>query len=139
MTEIEMTQAASRQCRILVVDDEPIVCDSIRMLLSFEGHRVRTANSGEDALAMFTPGEIDVLITDYAMPGMQGSELASAIRKRVPGLPVILVTAYAEMLESWGADLSDVDRVVSKPFRLEDLRDALAEMPAPVAEDPPAH
>ena len=113
--------------RILVVDDEPIVCDSIRMLLAFDGHAVRTANSAEQALSVFKSDQFDVLITDYAMPGMKGSELATEIRKQAPNLPVVLVTAYAEMLSSWGADLSNVDCVVSKPFRLETLRNSLAE------------
>lgn len=124
-----MTTSTVRKSRILVVDDEPIVCDSIRMLLTFEGHAVKTASSAEEALEIFDPGDIDILITDYAMPGLKGSQLATAIRRRAPGLPVILVTAYAEMLDSWGADLSDVDCVVSKPFRLEDLRQALVDAP----------
>ncbi|MCU0787035.1 MAG: response regulator [Verrucomicrobia bacterium] len=113
--------------RILVVDDEPIVCDSIRMLLAFDGHTVSTANSAEQALSVFKPDQFDALITDYAMPGMKGSELATEIRRQAPDLPVLLVTAYAEMLSSWGADLSNVDCVVSKPFRLEVLRNSLAD------------
>lgn len=115
------------QSRILVVDDEPIVCDSIRMLLTFDGHSVRMARNAQEALEIFEPSEIDILITDYAMPGMSGAELATAIRRISPDLRVILVTAYAEMLDSWGADLSNVDCVVSKPFRLQDLRRALSD------------
>ena len=121
-----MTTSQRRPLRILVVDDEAIVCDSIKLLLLFEGHDVRTANSAEEALEAFHPGQTDILMTDYAMPGAQGTELARAIRGQAPGLPVIMVTAYADMLESCGADLSNVDCVVSKPFRLEDLRQALA-------------
>jgi CheY-like chemotaxis protein len=124
-----MTKSTIRHSRILVVDDDPFVGDSIRMLLTFDGHAVTTAINAEEALRRFDPGEIDVLITDYAMPGMVGAELAKAVRRRAPGLPVILVTAYAEMLDSWGADLSEVDCVVSKPFRLEDLRRALGKVP----------
>jgi CheY-like chemotaxis protein len=122
-----MTISRINPSRILVVDDEPFVCESIRMLLSFEGHSVTTAHTAEEALRIFSPQEFDVLITDYAMPGMQGSELAAEIREQAPGLPVLLVTAYADMLDSWGADLSSVDCVVSKPFRLEGLRKALAD------------
>lgn len=122
-----MTIPRIKPSRILVVDDEPIVCDSIRMLMVFEGHSVTTAQSAEEALRVFDPERCDALITDYAMPGIAGSDLATEIRRRAPGLPVVLVTAYAEMLDSWGADLSNVDCVVSKPFRLDDLRVALAE------------
>ena len=109
------------------MDDEPIVCDSIRMLLSFDGHTIRTARNAAEALEVFDPDGVDVLITDYAMPGMSGAQLAIALRDRAPGIRVILVTAYAEMLDSWGADLSQVDCVVSKPFRFEDLRRALTD------------
>jgi len=125
-----MTTPQRRQSRILVVDDEQIVCDSIRMLLTFDGHRVQTASSAEEALKVFDPAATDILITDYAMPGMSGAQLATALRQRAPHLPVLLVTAYAEMLDSWGADLSDVYCVISKPFRLDDLRRALADIPA---------
>ena len=113
--------------RILVVDDEPIVCDSIRWLLSYEGYAVTTARSADEASDLLSQHHFDVLITDYAMPGMSGAELALEVRKRLPKLPVILVTAYAEMLGAWGADLSAVDCVVSKPFRLEHLRKALTD------------
>lgn len=123
--QTDMTTSKGNQLRILVVDDETIVCDSIRMLLKFDGHAVQTANTGREALGIFNPAEVDVLITDYSMPGMSGAELATALRHQTPHLPVILVTAYAEMLDSWGADLSSVDCVVSKPFRLEDLRRVL--------------
>lgn len=111
------------------MDDEPIVCDSIRMLLEFEGHSVVTANRADEAGELFDPGQFDVLVTDYAMPGAQGTELACQLRQRAPQLHVILVTAYAEMLQAWGADLSGVDSVICKPFRLEALRKALAAVP----------
>jgi len=130
-----MSKSTVRQSRILVVDDEPFVCDSIQMLLTFDGHAVKTANNAAKALEIFDPSKFDLLITDYAMPGMQGTELAKAIRQIAPGLPVILVTAYAEMLDSWQADLSEIDCVVSKPFRLEDLRQAVLRAPTRVATD----
>lgn len=127
-TETNTLGSKQRRYRILVVDDEPIVCDSIRMLLTFDGHSVRTAKSAKEALEVFDPSTVDLLITDYAMPGLPGTALAMTIRKTAPHLPVIMITAYAEMLEAWGADLDHVDRIVSKPFRLEDLRQALAEV-----------
>jgi CheY-like chemotaxis protein len=111
-----------RGLRSLVVDDEAIVCDSIRMLLSFHGHKVNTASSGQEALTRFEVSDFDLVITDYAMPGMPGTDLACAVHQRAPHLPVVLVTAYAEMLGSWGADLSHVHHVLAKPFRWDDLR-----------------
>jgi CheY-like chemotaxis protein len=114
--------------RILVVDDEPFVCDAVKMMLMFDGHDVETANNGPDALALFGKGKYDVVITDFAMPVMKGDELAATIKSRAPGQPVVMITAYAEMLQSSGNPLSGVDHIVSKPFLLENLREALVKV-----------
>jgi CheY-like chemotaxis protein len=111
--------------RILVVDDEPYVCDAVRMMLAFDGHQVETASCGKDALALFGKGKYDVVITDYAMPAMKGDELAASIKALSPGQPVVLITAYAEMLRSSENPLKGVDFIVSKPFLLENLREAI--------------
>ncbi len=111
--------------KILVVDDEPYVCDAVRMMLAFDGHEVETAASGKDALALFSPGKYDLVITDYAMPAMKGDELAAAVKSRAPNQPVVLITAYAEMLKSSDNPLPGVDFIVSKPFLLENLREAV--------------
>jgi CheY-like chemotaxis protein len=114
--------------RILVVDDEPFVCDAVKMMLLFDGHQVQTANSGKEAMALFEKGKFDVVITDFAMPGMKGDELAAAIKVRAPDQPVVMITAYAEMLRSSGNPLAGVDSVISKPFLLETLREAIAKV-----------
>src|SRR5436190_620888 len=112
--------------RILVVDDEPFVCDAVKMMLNFDGHVVETAHSGQEALVLFDKGKFDLVITDYAMPNMKGDELAAAIKARAPKQPVVMITAYAEMLQSSGNPLTGVDFVISKPFLLENLREAIA-------------
>src|ERR1043166_8878305 len=112
--------------RILVVDDEPFVCDAVKMMLEFDGHQVQTAGSGKDALAAFEKAKFDLVITDFSMPGMKGNELATEIKARVPGQPVVMITAYAEMLTANNTPLTAVDSVISKPFLLEDLRAAIA-------------
>lgn len=111
--------------RILVVDDEPYVCDAVRMMLAFDGHQVETSGSGKQALALFSKGKYDLVITDYAMPGMKGDELATAIKAVAPDQPIVLITAYAEMLKSDETPLTGVDYIVSKPFLLENLREAI--------------
>lgn len=112
--------------RILVVDDEPFVCDAVKMMLAFDGHEVVTANDGREALSIFEKGKFDLVITDFAMPGMKGDELASAIKSRAPGQPVVMITAYAEMLQSSGKRMPGVDFLISKPFLLEHLREAIS-------------
>src|SRR5712675_2488008 len=116
------------QKRILVVDDEPFVCDAVKMMLNFDGHVVETANNGKEALALFDKGKFDLVITDFAMPNMKGDELAAAIKARAPNQPVVMITAYAEMLQSSGNPLKGVDFVISKPFLLENLREAIAKV-----------
>jgi DNA-binding NtrC family response regulator len=120
-----MSKPAIAPRNILVVDDEPYVCDAVRMMLAFDGHHVETAANGRAALAMFAKDKFDVVITDYAMPGMKGDELAVAIKSLAPEQPVVLITAYAEMLKSEATPLRAVDFIVGKPFLLENLREAI--------------
>ena len=120
--------AAIPKRRILVIDDEPFVCDAVKMMLMFDGHSVETASSGQEALAMFEAGKFDVVITDYAMPAMKGDELALAIKAKAPSQPVVMITAYAEMIQASGNPLTGVDAVISKPFLLENLREAIAKV-----------
>ena len=110
------------------MDDEPFVCDAVKMMLNFDGHVVETANSAQDALAMFDQGKFDLVITDFAMPNMKGDELAAAIKARAPKQPIVMITAYAEMLQASGNPLPGVDFVISKPFLLEDLRQAISKV-----------
>jgi CheY-like chemotaxis protein len=114
--------------RILVVDDEPFVCDAVRMMLAFDGHEVMTAYSGKEALALLDKQPFDLVITDFAMPAMKGDELATVIKARSPSQPILMITAYAEMLQSSGTKLSGVDCVIGKPFLLEHLREALVKL-----------
>ena len=117
-----------------MVDDEPFVCDAVKMMLTFDGHIVETANNGREALQMFQEGKFDLVITDFAMPSMKGDELAAAIKARSPKQPVVMITAYAEMLQAGGNPLTGVDFIISKPFLLENLREAIAK----VTPDEPA-
>jgi CheY-like chemotaxis protein len=106
--------------RILVVDDEPFVCESIRMLLAHDGHEVETAQGGEEALAKYDPARFDLIFTDFSMPGMKGDQLATAIKEKKPARPVVMLTAFPPPIVPAAVDL-----VVTKPFLLQTLRDAL--------------
>lgn len=107
-------------CRILVVDDEALICESIRLLLAYDGHRVETAGSGEEALKRFAAEEFDVVFTDFCMPGMKGDELAAQIKNRSPDKPVILLTAFPPSYH-----VPAIDLVITKPFYLSTLREAI--------------
>ena len=123
-----MSDRSTPKCRILVVDDEPFVCDALKMMLAFDGHQVQTASNGKEALGMFEDGRFDLVITDFEMPAMKGDELAAAIKKISPGQPVVMVTAYAEMLQTTHGKMPGVDMIIGKPYLLDSLRQAIAKV-----------
>jgi len=102
------------------------------MMLAFDGHSVETASCAKEALAIFDKAKFDLVITDFAMPAMKGDELALAIKARNPLQPVVMITAYAEMLQSTRSSIPGVDFIISKPFLLENLREAISRV-TPVA------
>src|SRR3954466_8114798 len=106
--------------RILVVDDEPFVCEAVKMMLAYDGHAVETAGSGDEALAKYHPTLFDLVITDYSMEGMKGDQLAHALKQIAPTKPVILLTAFPPAKKPAAIDL-----VLTKPFYFETLRGAL--------------
>ncbi len=105
--------------RILVVDDDAAARNVLKLLLLLDGHMVFEAESGQEACWLFTPGEFDLVITDYAMPGMNGDELARTLRCLVPSQPIIMLSAFVGNLLS---DDNPVDAILGKPFTLTDLR-----------------
>jgi len=113
------------QWRILVVDDERMIRESISMLLRFDRHVVETANDGEEALGKLAAEKFDVVLTDFEMPRMRGDHLAVAIKARWPEQPVIMLSAYGEIFKAEGKQLPGVDLILSKPFLLDTLRQAL--------------
>ncbi|HEY5913136.1 MAG TPA: response regulator [Verrucomicrobiae bacterium] len=133
-----MTIPGTRQRRILVVDDEPLVCESIKWLLALDGDEVETAVSGQQALTLFREGWFDAVVIDYEMPGMHGTELAAAIKKLDPRQPVLLITAYPETLVALKTPVAGVDLVIGKPFSHEQLRQALTNTIAKSQILPPA-
>ena len=98
------------------------------MLLSLDGFEVVTAANGVEALNLFGAGPFDLVITDYNMPAMKGDALAAAIKFRNPAQPIIMVTAYVEQLTQTETPLPGVDALLSKPFKLEQLRSTIAEV-----------
>lgn len=111
--------------RVLLVDDDALIAMSSADMLTDLGHEVVEAYSGKEALALIDSGaDFDVLITDYAMPGMTGAELAIAVRERLPGLPILLASGYADLPS--GVEI-DVARL-AKPYTQDQLALTLARM-----------
>jgi len=110
------------------VDDEPAVCGAIKMMLEHDGHQVQTANNGREALSLLEEGRFDLVTTDFAMQGMKGDALAAAIKQRLPKQPVLMISANGAIAQSFGDPLPGVDMVISKPFLMQDLFDAVAKV-----------
>ena len=115
----------TRAHRILVVDDEPLVCDSIKRILAMDQHEVVTTTSATEALATVQAGKFDVIVLDYEMPEMKGDKLAAAIKALVPQQQIVMITAHSETLRLKGDFPLAVNLVISKPFELQELREAI--------------
>jgi signal transduction histidine kinase/CheY-like chemotaxis protein len=121
----EMLSTQPRSAAILLVDDEELVRFATAEMLRDLGHKVTAVESGAAAIAHVLSGEeVDLVITDYLMPGMRGSELIEGLRRHRPDLPALLLTGYANL--SKGEALG-IPRL-SKPFREADLAREVAEL-----------
>ena len=117
--------------RILHVDDDATARCVAGMTLRKAGFDVTLAASGDEAFGLLAAGErFDVLITDYAMPGLNGADLVSKARAVQPWLPVVIITGFVEV-EGMEAPPKGV-LVLRKPFRRGDLLTALERLMAPV-------
>ena len=111
--------------RILIVDDEERQRFLLDEYLKKDNHLTETAVNGVDAIRKFNDGWFDLVITDHAMPELNGDALARTIKKVAPGKPVIMLTGFGDMLPS-EKDLPEaVDLLISKPVTLEQLREAI--------------
>lgn len=109
---------------ILVVDDDMVQLQTLRRGLRSKGYQVLEALSAEDALNRFTHSTvatIDLVLSDYLMPGMNGIELLKNIREHYGPLPVILMTAYGEKDLVIEALRNRCDSFIEKPFTLDQL------------------
>jgi CheY-like chemotaxis protein len=116
----DLSCTKGHNARIMVVDDEGIR-DLLSIALSGMGYDVITASSGNEALNLSLKSSFALVLTDLEMPGMDGWNLASRIKNRFPGIPVILMTGSAKKDVMERMKGSSVDYVIFKPFRLEDI------------------
>jgi signal transduction histidine kinase/ActR/RegA family two-component response regulator len=89
--------APTRALRILAVDDDTLVLANTATMLQELGHSVVEADSGHQALKILRSDNLDLVVTDYAMPGMTGEELAVAVKHEFPELPILMVSGYADL------------------------------------------
>lgn len=118
----------ARGARLLVVDDEPKICDLFEAIFKSEEYTVDSCANGADALEQMQKESYDVVITDIKMPGMDGFELARRINEIDPRLPVIIITGYATVDTAVQALREGVDDYLTKPFSIEEVRRVVAEV-----------
>jgi PAS domain S-box-containing protein len=131
-------QAPSQHLRILLVDDDPLLISSLRDILEGDGHTVTPTDGGQSGIDAFVAALAAgkphaVVITDLGMPYVDGRRVAAAVKAASPTTPVILLTGWGKRLLADNDVPAHVDRVISKPPRLAEIRRALAELVARVA------
>ena len=102
--------------KILVVDDEQSVRETLAEMLVAVDHEVELAESGHEAIEKLNAGQFDLVFTDLAMPEMDGWETARAIRKHWPGIQIVLVTGYGPTTTPPNGEEDLVDGIIGKPF-----------------------
>lgn len=115
---------------VLVVDDETDILESLTALLEVveSCSRVVTASDGKEALEVIDREPIDMVVTDYRMPRMDGIELMHAVREKNPDIPLILITAYPDPgLEETAKNTLRVSRFIRKPFEPHEIISAVEE------------
>jgi CheY-like chemotaxis protein len=118
--------------RILVVDDDPLLIRTLREILMADGHAVVTAGSGQEGIETFRAAHerqepFAVVVTDLGMPYVDGRKVATAVKETSPATPVIMLTGWGQRLTAEGNVPPHVDRVLSKPPKLRELRATLAD------------
>ncbi len=121
--------------RILVVDDDPLIVELLVTLFEQEGFEVQTAQDGCAGLLTFFTSHFHLIFTDFSMPRMNGLELAARVRRVDSMVPIILLTGEVNALAAEAATQAGINRVIPKPFKLDELRNCLGLVRA---EWPPA-
>jgi len=134
MSEVDLSLSANAnnpalEARILVIDDEAAIRESLEVLLTLEGYTVDMATEGESGLKMIDRESYDLVLLDLSMPGISGMELLPMIKERQPELPLIMITAYGTVDNVVEAIRNGASNFVQKPWDneklLADIRSAI--------------
>jgi CheY-like chemotaxis protein len=124
---------ACRSLRILCIDDEPELRQLMHDVLEVHNHKVSVAPGGREGLEMFRSHmrglePYEVVITDLGMPEMDGHHLARAIKLESPKTPIIMLTGWGTIMKAEGETAPEVDAVLSKPPRIQELNNILSKV-----------
>jgi CheY-like chemotaxis protein len=131
---------ALRGLRLLLIDDDPHLLKPLREILELEGHRITTAGDGAAGIETFLTAALSdpfaAVITDLGMPRMNGRAVARAIKEISATTPVILLTGWGQRPDAASEVLPNIDRVIGKPPKMQELRAALAQFCQPAVSAP---
>lgn len=113
---------------ILVVDDDENIRNVLSEMLTFLGHRVTSAQDGEEAFRELAREDFNLVITDLGMPGVSGWEVARRVKLKNASTPVMLISGWGSQIDPKRIAETGVDLVLNKPFQLEDVRVAIGEI-----------
>ncbi len=108
--------------KILLIDDDASLRRVVEFSLAEAGYRIQSTASGEEGLALFEKEPVDAVVTDITMPGMSGMDVLRRVQERVPGLPVIIITAYGTIESAVEAMKQGAYDYITKPFNRDELR-----------------
>jgi len=118
-----LTDPRTEKATVLIVDDESLVCDLLAHFLRAAGYRVLAASSGDEAIRIVKQGvrRLDLLLTDFLMPGMDGSECAAQVRQLFPEVAVLFMTGTPDLVALSPILQRPRSRLMVKPFRGREL------------------
>src|SRR6185503_126923 len=124
-----------QRLRVLLVDDDPLIIRAMEDALAADGHVVTSASGGQAGIDTFTAAHgtgnaFALVFTDLGMPHIDGRKVAEAVKRSSPATPVVLLTGWGQRMLADGDIPSNVDRVLSKPPRLQEVRIAIRELTA---------
>ena len=119
-------EVAAKPANILMVDDEPEVLKTLGLTVESFGHWVRRFTRGAEAIKAFQEGNYDLVITDLGMPDVSGWDVAHAIKKIKPDVPVLLITGWVIDLDEEQKKI--VDGVIFKPFIRDEISSAISQV-----------
>lgn len=117
--------ALDDRAKILVVDDEPTICNMMSVFLKQLGYEVRTVNSGEEAIALFGEDPPDMVLLDISMPGMRGIDVLRRIKSKKADCGIIMLSAYGDDQTIQEALDMGAYCYIQKPMELMDLKKRL--------------
>jgi len=110
---------------ILILDDEPIVCNRLKVALQKMGYEVETYTDSVAALQRLEEKDFDIVVTDLKMENVDGIQILEAAKKKNPNTEVIIITGFATSEAAKEALKKGAFDFIAKPFRLEDLRNVI--------------